>query len=63
MRMKDAYIDAHERLIAEYMDEHPDADESVVYDQLADKAWDAMRERMADRIDEERMRRKEFGNG
>lgn len=56
---KEAFIEAHEQLIAEYMDEHPDADEAKVYDMLADKAYDRMRDNLADRADYFRQLRKE----
>jgi len=34
-RVKDLYIEQHEKLIADYMEEHPDADEQDVYDETA----------------------------
>ncbi len=56
---KELWMAAHEQLIAEYMDEHPDADESEVYTRMADLASDRARENMADRIDYARMLAKE----
>lgn len=58
---KELFIDAHEELIAEYLDAHPEASEAEAYDRTADGAWDRMRDRMADRIDAERQRLKDEG--
>jgi len=49
--MKDLYMTAHDELIAEYMDKHPDADEAKVYDAMAGAAFDRMRDRYADMFD------------
>lgn len=57
--MKELYIEAHEELLAEYMDEHPDANEAAAYDMLADKAMDRMTERYADMADHYRQMRKD----
>lgn len=56
---KELFMAAHEQLIAEYMDAHPEADESKVYDLTADAAMDRMRENVADQIDYARMLAKE----
>ena len=58
--MKELYIAAHEELVDEYMDKHPEADEALVYDMLADKANDRMIDRYADMIDAARNRAKEI---
>lgn len=56
---KELFMAAHEQLIAEYMDANPDADESRVYDLMADRAFDRMRDNIADQIDAARDRAKE----
>ena len=57
--MKDLFIAAHEELIGEYLESHPVADWSEAYERTADAADGRMRERMADQIDEARMRAKD----
>ena len=37
---------AHEALIEEYLDEHPEATDDEAYDKTADKAYDRMRDMM-----------------
>lgn len=59
--MKELYIDAHEALIAEYLDEHPDADETEAYEATADQAYDRMTDRLADMADAAHDRMKEAG--
>lgn len=44
---KEWFIAAHEDLIAEYLDEHPDATEDEAYEATADGAWDRMADNMA----------------
>ena len=58
---KDWYIAAHEREVAEYLDRHPNASWSDAYERTADRAWDRMRDEMADAADFARMRKKEGG--
>lgn len=48
---KELFMEAHEQLVAEYMEEHPDADESAVYEMMADRAHDRMCDNLAARID------------
>ena len=57
--MKELYIEAHERAIEEYMEEHPGATEEEAYDATADTAYDLMADRMADMADMARLRAKE----
>jgi hypothetical protein len=57
--MKELYIDAHEELIAEYMDEHPDADEGNVYDMTADAAYARMTDKYAGMADHYRQMKKD----
>lgn len=56
---KEAYIEAHEREVAEYLDRNPSANWSTAYDRTADRAWDRMRDDMADAADMLRQRRKD----
>jgi hypothetical protein len=52
---------AHERLVEEYLDAHPDADWNEAYEKTADKAYDRMRDDFADRIDAAKQRAKDEG--
>lgn len=45
---KEWFIAAHEELIAEYLEEHPDADEDEAYEATADKAGDVYADKLAD---------------
>lgn len=56
---KEMFIAAHEALIEEYLEKHPNATEAEAYDRTADHAYDRMRDNLADRIDYLRMRRKD----
>jgi hypothetical protein len=55
---KDAWIAAHNELIDEYMEAHPDADWTEAYEKTADHANDRARDKLADLIDEARDRAK-----
>lgn len=59
---KEHFIAAHEKLVAEYMDRHPDVDWATAYDKTADKAYDRMRDDLADLADAAKDRAKEEGN-
>lgn len=59
---KDWYIEAHEREVAEYLDRHPSASWNDAYDRTADRAYDRMRDEMADAADVIRQRRKDGEN-
>lgn len=48
---KDLYIAAHEDLIDEYLETHPDASWSRAYEVTADAAYTRMADRMADMAD------------
>jgi hypothetical protein len=39
---KELFMAAHEQLIDEYLDEHPDADWGEAYERTADRAHDKM---------------------
>lgn len=54
---KELYLAEHERLTNDYMDRHG-CDWQTAYDATADKAYDAMRETLADRADYYRQLRK-----
>lgn len=57
MSSKDLYFAEHERLTALAEDEGMDWQDA--YEATADAAWDAMRDRLADRADEARQRAKD----
>jgi len=59
--MKDLYIAAHEELIEKYLRLFPEASETEAYEATADRAYDLMRDKLADRADMERKRRREEG--
>ena len=56
---KDAFIAAHEALVDEYLDAHPDVSWEEAYDITADVAYDRMRDTLADRADHLRQIRKD----
>lgn len=58
---KELYIDAHEELIGQYLDAHPEATEAEAYDKCADRAYDHMVDKMADLGD--RLRKEQQENG
>lgn len=58
---KDHFIAAHEQLVAEYLDRHPNADWRKAYDATADHAYDRMRDNLGDLADRAKMRAKEEG--
>jgi hypothetical protein len=58
---KDLYIAAHEELIGEYLERHPNATEAEAYDKCADRAYDHMVDKLADRADMLRKERQEQG--
>ena len=49
--MKELFIEAHEELIAEYLDAHPNATEQQAYDNTSSAALNRMSDMLADRID------------
>lgn len=57
--VKELYMEAHERAIEAYLEEHPNATEEEAYDATADTAYDLMADRMADMADMARMQAKE----
>lgn len=59
--MKDLFIASHEELIEDYMLKHPHASWDEAYSRTADGAYYAMQEKLADRADFERDRRREGG--
>lgn len=60
---KELFMAAHERLISDYMEEHPKASFGDAADATADQAFDKAREDFADMIDHARMIEKEKGIG
>jgi hypothetical protein len=49
--MKDLFIAAHEELIEQYLDAHPDATEDEAADATADAAYFHMTDKLASRAD------------
>ena len=49
--MKELFIAAHEELVGEYMEAHPEATESEAYEKTADAAHDRMVSKLADIAD------------
>lgn len=60
--MKELFIQAHEELIAEYMEKHPNASESEAYEVTSDAAYDRMKDKYADMVDAAKDRAKAEGN-
>jgi hypothetical protein len=58
---KEMYIAAHEQLIKEYLEAHPEATEAEAYDKCADRAYDRYRDNFADMIDAAKQRAKDEG--
>jgi hypothetical protein len=59
---KELYIEAHDQLIGEYLDAHPDASDIEAMEATADKAYDRMTDMYADMIDQAKQRLKDEGN-
>ena len=59
---KEMFIAAHETLISEYLEDHPEATEAEAYDKTADRAYDRMRDNLADIGDRAKQRMKDEGN-
>jgi hypothetical protein len=56
--MKELYMAAHEELIGEYLEAHPDATEAEAYHKTADAAYDRYVDKYAGMIDAARDRAK-----
>ena len=57
---KELYMAAHDELIEQYMDWHG-CDWQTAYDRTADRAYDHMRDRLADIADNHRSQMKDRG--
>jgi hypothetical protein len=57
--VKEQFIAAHEQMMAEYLERHPNASDAAAYEATADGAYGRMRENLADRADMARLRAKE----
>ena len=55
---KELFMAAHEQLVEEYLEAHPDADWSEAYEKTSDAAYKRMTENVADMIDAARDRAK-----
>jgi hypothetical protein len=56
---KEMFMAAHEELVEEYLEAHPNASWREAYDLTADAASDRMRDKFADIIDYQRLVAKE----
>lgn len=56
---KELYMAAHERLMEEYMEAHPDASDEEAYENTADHAYGRMIDDMGDMADRMRQLRKD----
>lgn len=56
---KELFMKAHEQLIEEYLEEHPEANEDEAYEKTADKAYLRMGNNLADMGDRLRERMKD----
>ena len=59
--MKELFINAHEELIEEYLQAHPEADWSEAYEKTADSAYERYKDKFAAMCDEAKDRRKYEG--
>jgi hypothetical protein len=50
-RTKELFIEHHERLIGDYLDAHPEADEEEAYNATGGLAYDSLGDHMADIAD------------
>jgi hypothetical protein len=48
---KDLYVRAHEKLVEEYLEAHPEADWTEAYERTADAAYQRMRDDFAAMVD------------
>lgn len=55
---KELFIAAHEELVEQYLNDHPEANWSEAYERTADAAYDRMRDKFADMVDAAKERRK-----
>jgi hypothetical protein len=59
-KMKDLFIQAHEELVNEYLEAHPNADWTEAYESVSDEAaLERYRDKYADLVDKARMMAKE----
>ena len=56
---KELFMAAHEQLVDEYLEAHPEASWDEAYEATADGAWDRLRDNLADRADYLRQARKD----
>jgi hypothetical protein len=58
---KDLFIAAHEELVEEYLEKHPEADWGIAYEATADAAGERYRDKFADMVDSAKQRAKDAG--
>lgn len=56
---KELFMAAHEQMIEEYLERHPNATEAEAYEKTADGAYDRYTDNFADMIDQARRRAKD----
>lgn len=59
---KELFIAAHEELVEQYMNDHPDVSWGEAYDATADHVYDSYRDKFADMADAAKQRAKDAGN-
>jgi hypothetical protein len=59
--MKELFMAAHEELIQEYLEEHPEATELEAYNETADAAYERYKDKFADMIDNAKERFEDLG--
>ena len=59
---KELFIAAHEELIEQYLNDHPEASDAEAYEATADGAYDRYTDKFADMADAAKQRAKDAGN-
>lgn len=59
---KELFMAAHDELVEEYLERHPEATWTQAYDRTADLAWGRARDKYADMADQAKQRAKDEGN-
>lgn len=59
---KEMFIAAHEELVEQYLNDHPNATWGQAYEATADGAYDRYRDKWADMADAVKQRAKDEGN-
>ena len=59
--MKELYMAAHDELIANWLEDHPEASEEEAYEATADRAYYRMKDKYADLVDQAKQKLKDEG--